>query len=701
MSVIQRIRDKAAWFVFGAIALSLIAFILQDAFSRNKGGNNLNSADLGVINGVSITRQEFESKLSFYQQANGTPREKLMPDVWDYMVDQTVMQQAYELLGLKYTSKELSDAMFGDTPPSWLQQAFTDPATGAYNPDQARQLFADLKKNPNEARVAQIYTGYIEPSIQQSLRQKYQSLITGAVYVPKWMAEKTNADNNSLAKISYINVPYNTINDSSIKVTDEDINAFIKKHPKQFEQKEEIRQIAYVNFDASASAEDSAALINQLNLLKKDFAASADAKAFLSKNGTELPYYDSYIGRTEIKQTVKDSLFNLSTGSLYGPYLDGGNYVVAKLVGEKQMPDSVKVRHILLATHQQQENGSFVRVRDDSSAYKRLDSAIALINAGADFDSVCAKYSEDPGSKDKGGIYDYFSSGKMVEEFNDFAFGGKPGEKKLVHTAYGYHYIEILGQKGGEPAYKIAYLAKPIVASQETINAANSAATQFAAANQDKKLFDAAAAKLNMPVLDATEVKQNDNSIPTIGEDRELVKWIYNNQIGDVSEPFQVDEKYIVAVITGVSKAGLKSAAAARPVVEPQVRNEKKAQQIINTKIKGTTLEAIASGAGVAVQTADSVSFQGYLIPNLGNEVKILGAAFNKQLQGKVSAPIAGNTGIIVVRGEGIFAGSSLNTTPEMLRVTLESQLKSQVGYRSMTALKDAADIKDYRSTFY
>ncbi|MEP7319888.1 MAG: SurA N-terminal domain-containing protein, partial [Panacibacter sp.] len=126
MSVIQRIRDKAAWFVFGAIALSLIAFILQDAFMRKSGGQSASSA-LGEVNGVDISREDFESKLSFYEQANGTPRDQLMGNVWEYMVDQTVMQQAYAKLGLQFTSKELSESLFGENPPSWLQQAFTDP----------------------------------------------------------------------------------------------------------------------------------------------------------------------------------------------------------------------------------------------------------------------------------------------------------------------------------------------------------------------------------------------------------------------------------------------------------------------------------------------------------------------------------------------------------------------------------------------
>lgn len=700
MSVIQRIRDKAAWFVFGAIALSLIAFILQDAFS-GRGNMFSSSSTLGEINGVAIDREAYEHKLDFYEQANGTPRSQLMGSVWDYMVEQTLMEEEYKKLGINVGADELSDVLFGDNPPQWMQQAFTNPQTGVYDVNLAKQQFAEIKKNADNARNAQLYEGYLEPTILQTEREKYQSLITSAVYIPKWMAEKTNADNNSLAKIAYVSVPYATISDSTIKVSDDEVASYIKAHPKQFEQKEEARQISYVSFDAKPSKEDTAAVVNQLEQLKTDFAASTDEKTFLSRNSSELPYYNSFLSKKEIKQTVNDTLFGMRVGTVYGPYADNNNYVLAKLVAERQVPDSVKVRHILVATAQQTQQGQFSRERDDSSARKRLDSAIADIKAGANFDSVCAKYSDDPGSKDKGGVYDYFSSGRMMEEFNDFSFANPVGAKDVVKTAYGYHYIEILGQKGSETGYKFAYLAKPVLASSETINAASAAATEFASTTKTKAEFDANAKKAGVTPQSAGDIKPNDFSVSGIGENRQMVKWIDENDPGDISEPFEVNDKYVVAIILGVSKPGLQSVNQARPMVEPILKNEKKASQIIAAKFKGTTLEQFAQSSGGAVQFADSISFQSFIVNGIGNEPKILGAAFNKTLQGKVSTPIAGMSGVFAIKGESIYASSSLAMNADMIRQQLENQMKSQISYRSMSALKDAAKIEDYRSKFY
>lgn len=702
MSIIQRIRDKAAWFVFGAIALSLIAFILQDAFSRH-GSLFSSGSSVGKVNGVTIEKDQYEKIVDLFEQSgNSQSRNQSMSQAWDYVVGQTVMQQQFDDLGIKVNSDELSDILFGDNPPPQMKQSFTNPQTGIYDADAAKQQFAQIKKNADDPKYTQLYETFLEPTMYQREVEKYQSLITGAVYIPKWMAEKTNADNNSVARISYVNVPYATVSDSAIKVSDDEIEGYIKKHAKQFEQKEEQRQISYVSFDANPSAEDTIDLKNQLEQLKTEFTTTSEEASFLSRNGTESPYYNSLIAKNAIQQPNKDSLFTMKQGEVYGPYLDNNDMVLAKLVEERQIPDSVKVRHILVATAQRTQNGQFVRTKDDSSALKRLDSAIALIKSGANFDSVCAQYSDDPGSKDKGGVYDYFpANGNMAEEFNDFAFTHGADQSGTVKTIFGYHYIEVLGQKGSTTGYKFAYLAKPIVASPETINSVSNAANQFSSSSRNKEQFEANAKKQNIPVQSSGFIKPNDFDIQGIGDNRTLVRWVYDNDPGDVSEPFSTDNKYIVAVITSASKPGLENATTARPMVEPLIRNEKKAQQIISTKLKGTTLEQYAQSAGTQVMNADSVSFQAYFIQNVGTEPKIIGAAFNKDLQGKVSAPIAGSSGVFVIKGESIYATSSLGANAEMVREQLATQMKQQIGYMSMSAIRTAADIEDNRSKFY
>ncbi|BAV09745.1 peptidyl-prolyl cis-trans isomerase D [Filimonas lacunae] len=701
MSVIQRIRDKAAWIIFGAIALALIAFIVQDASFR-RGSLFSNSTTVGKVNGESIDKKEFDAKVDLVQQMQGaqnSQRNQLTASVWNFMVEQTILHQQLDKLGIVVPGKELSDILFDPTSSPFARE-FTDPQTGVFDVEKAKQAFAQLKKSRNAEQLNMIMQAYVQPAVDRALMQKYQALITQAVYIPKWMAEKTNADNSAIANISYVYVPYSTVTDSTVKVSDDEIAAYVSKHPNEFKQEEETRSISYVTFDASANGSDTAAALNLINELKPEFATTSDAKSFLGTKGTENPYYDGYVTRANMKMPNADSIMSLADGQTFGPYLDGSNFTVAKMVGRREMPDSVKVRHILI---KEGEQGQLTL--PDSVAKARIDSIEAAVKGGASFEALVQKYSDDPGSKATNGEYEFASTqfAGLSKEFAEVAFYGNVGDKKVVKVengAYaGYHYIEVLSQKNKQIAYKVAYLAKPISASSETIGTASTAAMQFASASKSKAQFDEAANKANKFPSPSPDIKENDFSIMGLGENRQFVKWIFENKVGDVSDPTEIGDKYVVAIITGVNKAGTLSARAARPMVEGILKNEKKAQQIL-AKFTGNSLEAYAQSTGTAVQRADSLSFQSPFIPAVGSEPKVVGAAFNKDVQGKVSAAIAGNTGVFAVKGEGVSAKPSFGGADGQ-RTALENSMRSQIGYRALDALRKAAVIKDNRSTFY
>jgi peptidyl-prolyl cis-trans isomerase D len=696
MSVIQTIRDRGTWIIFVIIAVALIAFILQDGAGRG-GSAFSNSSVIAKVNGTAIERGEFEERLK-QQEAmyagQGATRDQLIGNVFNMEVDNIVLNQEFDKLGLTVSGKELNDILFGDNSP--LRQEFTDPKTGEFRVDDAKKAFAQIKKSKNAEQIKMINSGYIEPTIQNSLRNKYQNLLIQSVYVPKWMVEKQQADNNAIASASYVYYPYVAIADSTVKVSDADINSYVKKHAKEYKKDDETRSIAYISFSAAPSSTDSAATLEQINSLKAEFGASTDAAAFLGKVGTELPYYNSYFSGSKIQVANKDSILKLPVGGMFGPYIDGNNYVIAKLVGVKQWPDSVTVRHILIGTSNPQTGQP---IRDDSTGKKLADSIQTAVKNGADFNALVAKYSDDGGSKEKGGVYDYFPQGQMVIPFNDFAFDNPVGTKGVVKTDFGYHYIEILGQKNRSAAYKIAYLAKPILSSNETMSEANTAAATFAAASKDLKGFNEGAAKLAKPVLTATDIKQNDFTVGTMANTRSLVRWIYENKEGAVSDPTEVGDQIIVATITNINKAGVMGTNEARPLVEGLIRNEKKAKIIIDTKMKGNSLEEISKSTSSPILRADSLSFGSGFVTGVGNEPKMVGAAFNKAVQGKVSALIAGNSGVFAIKGETIAAKAS-DASPESVKQAL-IQNRKMATYRSVEALRKTATVKDYRFSFY
>ena len=692
MSIIQNIRDKGAWIIFTIIVIALVAFVLQDGIGKQ---GNTTETDLGTVNGVAINKINFEEKLEIQVQnyaSQGVKREQLIGFLWNQEIDRILYINEQEKLGITIGNKELTDVLFGTESP--FKQEFTDPNTGEFKVNDAKQAIAQVKKSKNQEQINQIEKLYIEPSIENRLRNKYQALIVKGLQLPTWMVQKQYNESNSIANIDIIGVPYANISDSTIKVTDDEVASYIKENAAAFQVEEASKSINFVGFSAAPTSADSTNVLNSITALKADFQAAQDPAVFLNKVGSDLPFYNSFISGKSIQIPNKEAIIAAGVGNVYGPYVDGKNYTIAKVIGVKQWPDSASVRHILITTAGQ--NGQLVR--DDSTAKKLIDSIRFAIAGGASFDAMVLKYSEDAGSKEKGGKYEMFPQAQMVGPFNDFSFDNSVGTKGVVKTDFGYHYIEVLKQTPRSPAYKIAYLSKAILPSSETIGAASAAAAAFATASKDIKSFNQEAVKLNKQTFPAVGIKSMDYEIPGLGESRSLVRWVYENDLNSVSEPTEIGDSYFVAIITGEEKAGLASVASAKPQVEGILRDQKKATQI-KQSFKGNTMEAIAANAKTVVQPADSIIFNYSLIPGIGNEPKLVGAAFNKAFLNKPSAPIAGNAGVFVisVKSQGAKAA-----TQDL--VSFESDLLNRtrsVIYRTNIALKKVAKIKDNRMKVY
>jgi len=705
MSIIQSIRDRAAVLVFAIIAISLIGFLVQDAFiGRSKGIFSGNKTEAGSVNGKAIDINEYSQRLKSiednYQQRGmaitDDMRQRLGEQIWSGYVEQTLVEEECEKLGLRFTPKELGTLLFSDDAPQEFKQQFTDPKTGIYNVDAAREAFRNLQKSKNADQLKAVNDQLLEPIAINELRAKYISLFSGGAYVPKWMAEKMNADNTSLASVNYVATSYSTISDSlaSVKVSDAEINDYIQAHKDEFKQ-ERARNISYVVFDAAPSGTDSARLYQQVANMRSEFAQATDNKAFLSRNGSTIEFLDGFVLKSKMQMSSKDSIIALPVGSIFGPYLDGSNYVLAKKIEIRQMPDSVKCRHILIATV---DPNSGQPVRPDSIALKKADSIATAVQGGADFKALAASFSDDEGSKERGGEYDFASTQtNLAHNFSEFVFFGKPGDKKVVKTEFGYHYIEIISQKNFDQGMKVAYLAKPLTTSKETDDSVSAAATQFAAKSRDLKSFDANTLQNRTYVKRlGDDIKSSDYTIGSLGGSRSLVRWIFDNKVGTVSEPFNVGDKYVVVAITRAKEEGTQAASDARNLVEPILRNRKKAAEIIKKMGTPTSLDALAAANQNRVLTADSISFGNPFVPQLGNEPRVVGAAFDKNFAGKIATPIAGNSGVFYIQPQeiGSRAGGS---SADVMRRNMEMQLKQTASYSATQALHLAAKIEDKR----
>jgi peptidyl-prolyl cis-trans isomerase D len=301
--------------------------------------------------------------------------------------------------------------------------------------------------------------------------------------------------------------------------------------------------------------------MNELLKLKPELDTTTDATSFLARNGATAPF-DGYVGSSQMQFAAKDSIQRLGINQVYGPYLDGNTYVLAKMLDIKNLPDSVKCRHILLGTADRQGNP----LLPDSVAKKIVDSIALAIKNGANFDLLNVKYSTDEVAKTSKGEMTFSSSTIQGEgfakEFGQFIlFDGKPGDKKVVKTQFGWHYIEILSFISPQPSYKVAYLAQEIVASQETDNTALNKANQFAGDSKDLKSFDETYEKTikAQGIIKGVgiNIKPNDGNVQGMSS-RTFVKNIYAAKRGEVLKPERIGNDYVVAVVTDIFEEGTK-----------------------------------------------------------------------------------------------------------------------------------------------
>jgi peptidyl-prolyl cis-trans isomerase D len=704
MSIIQHIREKYAAVVIGVIALSLIGFIAMDARKGDRGQGAFSDDDvIGSVNGTKISYKKYKEQVETgeqYYQSQGRPvdeetRLQIGQQVWSQLSDGAILDNEVNTLGFALTDKQLSDEMFVNDPPPFLKQEFTNKETGQFDATAARQALNNLRKSKNEEQKNMLERTYIQPYVENLLRKKYFTLVQQSTYVPKWMVQKQVADNNAITSFQYVTVPYSTISDSAIKISDDQINEYVKKHASQYKQDEPTRSISYVTFDIKATAADSAAAYTEIEGLKSGFQSAPDAAAFVSRNNSEQPYNDSYVPADKLTGMYKDTIMKAGVGQVFGPYLENNAWNLSRVVEVKSLPDSVRARHILVGTVDPQTQQPKL---SDADAKSKIDSIYALVKGGADFATLAAQTSDD-GSKDKGGDLGYFAQGTMVPEFNDSAFQGRVGDYKIVRSQFGYHLINILDQKGLKPSYKIAYVSKTIAPGQETVNDMVNKANLFAGNSRSLTQFNENADKNKYTKLSENSLKAMDFSIPGVGASRQLVKWIFDNDKGDVSEAIQIGDRYVVAAITGVQDAGLPAAAKVRTEIEPLLRNQEKAKQIIAKIGKPATLEAVASAERQTVQQADSVAFANPVIPAAGYEPKVVGWSFNKAATGKVSAPISGATGVYVIK-PAMIAARAGEVNADETKTQMEGQLKQSVGYSAISALRKAAKIKDDRSKY-
>ncbi|MEE1897784.1 peptidylprolyl isomerase [Flavobacterium rakeshii] len=697
MAVLSKIRERSLILIL-VIGFCLFAFVIGDVIKSGGFGVTRN---VGSVNGTDIPVQEFLEKVNELESRQpGISPTQASNSVWSQEVDRVLFGERFEQAGLR-VGKDHVISMYAQNPQIAQNPQFLN-AAGQFDKAKFNEFLVNMKTtNPEMWNSMERNTPAVEAS---AMRQIYTAMVkSGYVATNNDAKARYEAENNKVT-FDYVYVPFSSINDDEITVSDDEIIAYMKKNEKKYKS-QPTRSIEYVKIEDKASAEDELEIRDRINSLLKSRVEYRDGKndtlpgfkdmkledvpAFVTSN-SDIKYDSTYVVKKNLPKDHADDIFDLAKGDVFGPYVENGYYKVTRMLDKKE-GGSVKASHILIAYKGAMRAAPTVELTKEEAKAKADDLLKQIKADSSKFGVLAAQNSDDPGSKNNGGTYDNVTPGQMVPAFDEFIFNNPVGKTGVVETDFGYHVIKVDDKY---EAVRVATLALEIRPSDKTGDDTYAKASQFEL-DAAQKPFEEVAKAANVNVVNVAKLLPSDEAIQGLGAQRGVVLWAFSkdSEVGDVKR-FDISDGYVIARIKDVNESGLMPVEEARLAVAPTIRNEKKAEQI-KTKMTGDTLDAVSQASGAKVTTAENVTLGSAMVPTVGVEPKVVGSAFALEA-GKTSGLIVGKSGVFKIATKTVEKAAELpNYNSYLARV--EKQEKTAAASRISPALKENADIEDNR----
>lgn len=703
MAILEKLRVRAGLLLAIVIGLALLAFVLSDFLDSSGSLFTRSKYEIAEVSGKSVPYTDYETlvneleEIQKLQSGETSLDEETMDQIrnvtWENMIQDMLLEKQYEKLGIEVPKDELRDLIMGENPHPAIAQLFTDQQTGIFN-RQAFNAFMQRINTEEEVSAEKKYYLYIENEIfRQRKNIKYLNLLRKGLYATSFEADLYRKESSRAVDASFITQGFNSLSDSTIQVTDEDIKKYYKENINLFKQNES-RDIRYVHFDVIPSEADFQAAKQSVLDIMPDFETAEDIAQFVSLESDE-----SFDSRNYTQKELSDSvgifMFGSPQGTTYGPYLSDNAYRISRLAAVRYLPDSVKARHILLRATQS----------NAQTLYQMADSLVNMLKGGTDFSTLAMLYSGD-GSAQTGGDLGWFREGEMVQSFSDSCFLGKKGDIKIVASQYGLHVVQIQDQSAPVKKVQIGTIVKKVVPSEETDHQYYVKANEFAGMNNTSDKFIKAIETQNLSAVTKTALNlaPMDKKINDLESARSLVSWAYKAEEKDVSPVFKFGESYIVALVDKVREEGPVPLKDIRADVENRVRQQKKAESIVASlkakKADAKTIEDLAQSLGLQPEPVTNLRFTSSTLGNAGIEPNVVAAATSLE-KDVVSDPIVGENGVYVLSVSNITEPSETDANKDLARNYVERNYSANVNYVAYEALKELAKIKDNRREFY
>ncbi|WP_417608432.1 peptidylprolyl isomerase [Owenweeksia hongkongensis] len=717
MATLERIRQRSGLLI-GIIGVAMLAFILTDLLGS---GNSLFRADanvVGKVNGRTVESREFAMRMDEReaiirqqnpQQAQFITRKQIADGVWNEIVREEVMGEQYDNLGFMVSSRELYERLKAN-PSIQSAPAFKDQVTGQFSEGMFQQYITNLRDNMNvDPQAAEAYQQWVDFERGQkdmALQTKYNKAVEKGLYVPKQIAKASFQSSSISANIKMAALEFSSIKDEEVEVTDADFKNYYNENKEDFKA-EKSADILYVNFPIAASEADRKELQDELKGYisaadsAENFAFAADDSLYASSR-SDIRVMPDYYREANLPQGLDTSIMEQPVGYVTEPYEANGYYAITKVTNKRNLPDSVEARHILIS-FQGLQGGN--ETRNQPQAKALVDSLLEVVKADTSkFAAIAKELSDDPGSGAKGGELGWFGDKQMVASFSNFSFRNEKGEIAMVPSQFGYHIIEILDQKGSSEAVKLLSISREIAPTEQTIDDIYSAASSFAASVSGTEDFTAKAEEKGYAPRPATGLLPFDESIPGLGNNREIIRWANginseDTEIGDIQLFNNGNSSYVVVLLTDAMEDGYRSLDAVKENIRPMVINSKKGDMLMK-KFEGATgdIDAIGAAAGAPV-TTQAVNFGAPSLGRFGSEPKVIGTIFGMN-DGETSKPIKGNRGVFVIQLTNKTPAAELPDYSEQQNQQQQAT-RGRVQGQVFLSLKENAKLDDRRAKFY
>ena len=697
MATLQKIRNKGP-LIAVAIGVALLAFLLGDVNKIFSSGNKQNIAE---IDGTDVSLKEYQVRYNNYEQGFKllTGESTISPEnvkyvksqVWNKIVKNYALSSTFDDLGIDVSGMELAKIISGENIQTGLdpltKQVFSN-KSGQFDAKAAVNFFTNASESENSAQVA----AFLESEMKDNRKfTKYIALIQKGINTTTFEAKSLYKERTKLVDFNYAVKKYNTIPDSTISVSDADLDAYYSNHKNEYEQKES-RDIAYVTYNIVPSEDDKHATKKELDYYKNEFKeidlTNLDEVANYVNANSSQNFSFPHLTLDEVKDST---LFFASSDTVFGPTYENGSYVMKRVFDRKMMFDSVDVRHILI-----QPDGQVIK--DMDRAKEIADSLMNLIKGGADFAEIAKNNSIYKVTADKGGDLGMLNETALLNqlgnEFSDVCFSSKAGELKIIETKYGVHIAEIKGfSKEKNEKVRLAIISQEVRPGNTTVNGYFTEARDFSATvGNDIEKFNATIEKEGLTKRIANNIEPSTEVIAGIENSGSIINWLYKDdtQKSTVSSAFQDGDMFIVAIVTEVREEGISPLELIKDKITAEVIKNKKGEKLSKEMQNVTDLPKLAK----------NISFSSSRLNNDGIEYKVIATAVYSE-KDKVSKPIIGENGVYVLKVNSITGGDVSDDVDLTNDKNNAQRMNSfRVNREVFDAIKEATDVVDNRHKF-